>query len=112
MRKTEIYESLSSSEGREKERIRELELSNRRREIHIEEEERKNENRYEYANLFVTIAIYSLVVSAIILILSGVSEFRFKLSDAVLIAMLGTALSTIFAPVYLLAQYLFSQQKE
>lgn len=73
--------------------------------------EDKNKHRYRYADIFAKIAMYSLVLSAGFLFLSGCNRDEFELSDTVLIAILGTALSTIFAPVYLLARYLFSNHK-
>jgi len=68
----------------------------------------KNKKRYEYANLFVLMAIISLWFVAFVLIATGLESIPFELSSSVLIAILGTALANVLAPVYLLARYLFN----
>ena len=70
--------------------------------------EAKLAKRYKYARTFVRLATTWLFVVAAMLTATGVQSIPFELSDTVLIAVLGTALANVLAPVYLVAKYLFS----
>ena len=87
-----------------REGVRESKMQKLREEEHAE----KNKRRYDYANIFVTMAKYSLVFVAVMLFLTGCEEVKFELTSSVLVAMLGTALANVLAPVYLLVRYLFN----
>lgn len=80
----------------------------RMQKLREEEHAEKNKRRYDYANTFVTMAKYSLVFVAVMLFLTGCEKVKFELTSPVLVAMLGTALANVLAPVYLLARYLFN----
>lgn len=67
----------------------------------------KNEERPKYASHFMLVASLSLSYVGLMSMLTGDTTNRFELSDTVLIALLGTALSTVLAPAILLARYLF-----
>ncbi len=78
-------------------------------EARASELEQKNKQRYHYAGQFVSISMWSLAFVSVMIALSGVNLF--SLSDTVNMALLGTALSTVFAPAYLLARYLFPKHR-
>ena len=77
-----------------------------------DEQSDKNEKRYKYANRFVWIATVSLIFVAAVLIATGSKSIPFELGNSVLIAILGTALANVLAPVYLLARYLFNNNSD
>ncbi|MXW83579.1 MAG: hypothetical protein F4246_10900 [Rhodothermaceae bacterium] len=68
---------------------------------------KRNELRYGYADLFIQISCGSLIFVGIMVFLNANPRIGLYLSDTVLVALLGTALSTVFAPTILLAKYLF-----
>lgn len=73
----------------------------------IKEIEDRNKNRYKYANQFIRISYLSLIFVGCMVVADGYEGIRFDLSDPVIITLLGTALSTVLAPTYLLAKYIF-----
>ena len=74
--------------------------------------EDRNQYRYKYANRFMRISYCSLILVGVMVIADGLMiHTTFDLSDTVLVALLGTALSTVFAPIYLLAKYLFKHDE-
>ena len=74
--------------------------------------EDRNNHRYMYANRFMKISYISLIFGALMIIADGIKMTGFDLSNSVIIALLGTALSTVFAPTYLLAKYLFKHDED
>ena len=76
------------------------------------EVQEKNRKRWKYAGSFYRISVISLIYVAVIIPLDTYIFTNSKIESSVLIAMLGTALSTVFAPVYLLAKYLFTNNEE
>ncbi|MCY3999687.1 MAG: hypothetical protein OXF84_02615 [Bacteroidetes bacterium] len=74
--------------------------------------EDRNKHRYMYANRFMKISYISLIFGALMIIADGIKMTGFDLSNSVIIALLGTALSTVFAPTYLLAKYLFKHDED
>lgn len=69
--------------------------------------EDRNKHRYKYAGQFMRISSFSLFLVGAMVIADGFTSIAFDLSDTVIVALLGTALSTVLAPTYLLAKYLF-----
>lgn len=75
---------------------------------HLEEITRKNARRYRYADGFLWIAGVFMIIVVTMIACSGKEANGFRISDTVLVALLGTALSTVVAPTILLARYLFT----
>ncbi|MXZ04073.1 MAG: hypothetical protein F4Y90_00840 [Rhodothermaceae bacterium] len=82
-----------------------------RQKAKTKEIEDRNKHRYKYAGQFMLISSLSLFFVAVLVVADGLTSVAFDLSDTVLIALLGTALSTVFAPTYLLAKYLFKHDE-
>jgi len=61
-------------------------------------------SRYKYVDKFMGISCVSLIFVALMIMADGLKITAFNLSDSVIIALLGTALSTVIAPTYLLAK--------
>ncbi|MDE2833767.1 MAG: hypothetical protein OXM02_04525 [Bacteroidota bacterium] len=74
----------------------------------LEEITKKNARRYRYAAWFLWIAGSFMIIVVTMIACSGCETNGFKISDTVLVALLGTALSTVAAPTILLARYLFT----
>ena len=79
----------------------------KKQQAEIKEIEDRNKHRYKYANQFMRISSLSLIFVGSMVIADGSLSIGFDLSDPVIIALLGTALSTVLAPTYLLAKYIF-----
>ena len=68
----------------------------------------KIEQLYLFPIWFLAIAIFWLLGTYVVVLFKGIGLWGFdKLSDAIVLTMLGTALVKVFAPVLMFAKYLF-----
>lgn len=93
---------------------KELLIAERRKqeEEKTKELQEKNRRRWKYARNFQVVSVISLIYVAVIIPLDTYVFNNSKIENSVLIAMLGTALLTVLAPVYLLAKYLFKNNEK
>lgn len=89
-----------------------LQLENDARKVENESESQNKQQRKDFAERIYSFAVIYMFGVFIILFLSGTETTNFKLSDNVLITLLGTTTANVIGILIIVVTYLFSRKKK
>ncbi len=92
--------------------LRKLQLENEARKVENESESQNKEQRKDFADRIYSFASIYMFGVFLILLLSGTETTNFKLSDNVLITLLGTTTANVIGILIIVVTYLFSRKRK